>query len=167
MNLNRLTTGERLVGAGAVVLVLASFLHWLGGRVSTINLAGRSIPVAHYSFDRSAWGYAVTGFGVAIAVGVLVYLAVILAVSDDMLRRWPRSAASILVAFCTLAFALVALKVLIGADVTLSSFGLPSTSGVAVRVSFEKTRQIGAYIGVAASGTMFVGAWVNARHAPT
>jgi hypothetical protein len=166
VDLDRLTLGERIVGVGAVVLVAASFLHWLGGRITTISLAGRSLPVSHYEFAHRAWAYAVTAVAVVTAIGMLVYLALLVLMAPSALARVsPISLARPLAAFGVLTFLLVALKVAVGADVGLSTFGLPSTSGIAIHVSFTKTRQVGAYVGLIASAAIAGGAILNLREA--
>ena len=166
VDLDRLTLGERLVGGGAVVLVAGSFLHWLGGRITMISLSGRALPVSHYEFARSAWAYALTSVAVVLAIGMLIYLAFLVLMTPATVERVsPISLARPLAVFGVLTFLLVALKVAVGADIGLSTFGLPSTSGIAIHVSFTKTRQVGAYVGLLASATIAAGAILNLREA--
>jgi len=165
VDLDRLTVGERLVGVGAAVLVAVSFLHWLGGRITNIALSGHSIPVSSYHFALNAWGYTVTGLAVLIGIGLLVYVAVLALDLSVLAHVAPRSAARPVAALGILIFVLVLVKVAAGANIGLATFGLPSTSGVAIQVSFMKTRQLGAYIGLLASAAIAVGAILNLREA--
>ena len=165
MDLDRLTLGERLVGVGAAVLVATSPLHWLGGRITKITLSSRSIPVNSYHFTHNAWGYTVTGLAVLIGIGLLLYVAVLPLDLPALAHFSPRSTARPVATFGVLTFVLVLLKVAAGANVGLASFGLPSTSGVAISVSFAKTRQVGAYLGLAASAAIAAGGILNLREA--
>ena len=72
MERQRLSPGEQLIGVSAVALFGLSFLHWLGGRITTIN--GRSIPSTHYEFHDSAWSYTATLVAVVIGLFMLGYV---------------------------------------------------------------------------------------------
>ena len=163
MDLDRLTVGERLVGAGAVALLAVSFLHWLGGRITKIELSGRSIPVSSYHFAHPAWGYTVTALAVVVGMGLLFYVALVALDVPVLTRFAPRSVARLVAVLGGVTFVLVLFKVAVGADVGLATFGLPSTSGVAIRVSFTKTRQVGAYLGLVASAAIAAGGILNLR----
>jgi len=163
VDLDRLTVGERLVGAGALVLLAVSFLHWLGGRITKIELSRRSIPVSSYHFAHIAWGYTVTALAVVIGIGLLCYVLLVALDVPVLTHFAPRSVARLVATLGVVTFVLVLFKVAVGADVGLATFGLPSTSGVAIRVSFTKTRQVGAYLGLVASAGIAVGSILNLR----
>jgi hypothetical protein len=165
VDLDRLTLGERLVGVGAAVLVAASPLQWLGGSITKITLSSRSIPVNSYHFTHNAWGYGVTVLAVLIGIGLLLYIALLPLDLPALAHFSPRSVARPVAAFGVLTFVLVLLKVAVGANVGLATFGLPSTSGVAISISFTKTRQVGAYLGLVASAAIAAGGILNLREA--
>src|SRR5260370_21281090 len=57
---DRLSSGERLVGASGVVLFVVSFLPWLGGRISKVTFNGRAFPTGQYQITHPALGFAIT-----------------------------------------------------------------------------------------------------------
>jgi len=61
------------VAVSGVLLFAASFLPWLGGRV-TVSLLGRE--VGRRSFSESAWSYPVLAVAVLAAVAMVVLIAV-------------------------------------------------------------------------------------------
>ncbi len=165
MDLDRLTRGEQLVGVGALVLVLVSFLHWLGGKI-VVSVPGGSQLGGNQQFARSAWSYTMTTLAVLLALGLLGYVVALTLLSPSALARVsPRLAARIVVVVSVLTFLLVFVKFLVGANLGLSSFGLPSTSGLALRVSFTRTREVGAYAGLVASAVIAAGGILNLRTA--
>lgn len=165
MDLDRLTRGEQLVGVGALVLVLVSFLHWLGGKI-VVSVPGGSQLGGNQQFARSAWSYTMTTLAVLLALGLLGYVVALTLLSPSTLARVsPRLAARIVVVVSVLTFLLVFVKFLVGANLGLSSFGLPSTSGLALRVSFTRTREVGAYAGLVASAVIAAGGILNLRTA--
>ncbi len=162
MERERLSPGEQLIGVSGVALFALSFLHWLGGRITSLTINGRSIPSTRYEFHDSAWAYTATLLAVVIGLLMLGYVAARLVGVDR-----PRSpvAARVLVALGGLAFVLVALQLLTGPTVNLAAFGLPSTAnlGGAVHISFVKTRDVGIYAGLIATAGLAGGGFLTLR----
>jgi hypothetical protein len=166
VDLNRLTLGERLVGVGAAVLVFASFLHWLGGHIA-LTVPGNTRTLSHDEFVHPAWGFAVTAVAVVLGLWLLVYVTVVAFDPAILASVSPRSLARPVAVVGVVTFLLVLLKVVVGANVTAASFNIPNVGGLAIRASYTKTRELGAYVGLAASATIAAGAVLNLRDATT
>ncbi len=165
MRWDRLSAGERLVGVSGAVLLVVSFLPWLGGHISTFTINGRAFPTSKFEFTHPAWGFAVTL--IAVVVGVVLVAAIALKAAGIELTGWPGGLTEGRL-FATLggvAFVLVLTKVLVGATVTAASFSLPSTAGLgaALQLTVVKTRSFGAYAGLVSSAGLAVGGVLVAR----
>ena len=158
VDVDRLTPGEQLVGVSGAALFVVSFLHWLGGRITSLTINGQTFSTGKYHFAHGAWGYTVTAIAVVIGLLEVAYVLARLA----GLER-PRRAGAALVVAGGLAFLLVVVQVLAGAPVNLAAFGLPSVSSLPFHPSFEKTRSAGAYAGLVASFGLAMGGVLAAR----
>jgi hypothetical protein len=166
VDLDRLTVGERLVGVGAAVLVAASFLHWLGGDIA-LTVPGTTRTVSHDQFVHTAWSFGVTALAVVLGLGLLVYVTLLAFDLPFLAGVSARSLARPVAVFGVVTFLLVLLKVVVGANVGAGSFDIPNISGLAIRASYTKTRQVGAYVGLVASASIATGAILNLRGAAT
>jgi hypothetical protein len=153
----RLSAGEQLVGVSGILLLVVSFLPWLGGRISSLTIQGKTFSTSQYHFTHSAWGYGVTFL--ALIFGLMALSAVALKAAGVPLTGWPLGLTEgrVLVTLGGIAFVFVLIKVLVGAGVNLASFSLPSTSGLALQITFVKTRQFGSYAGVLTTGGLALG----------
>jgi hypothetical protein len=110
VDLNKLTQGEKVIGASAIALLIFSFLPWYGVDVSIPGLGTRS-------YSRSGWDYFLFGI---IPVLLAIAMVVVIALSrftETKLPDPPLPWGQIhLIAGCV-AGALVLLKLLIGDDV--------------------------------------------------
>jgi hypothetical protein len=159
VDVNRLTPGEQLVGVSAAALFVVSFLHWFGGRITSLTVNGQTIATSKYQFVHGAWGYTATLIAVVIGLLEIAYVVARLA----GLER-PRGAGVALAIAGGVAFVLVAAQLLAGASVNLNSFGLPSVTNLGgVHLSFEKTRGAGAYAGLVAAFGVAAGGLLSAR----
>jgi len=157
----RLAPGERLIAVGGVALFAVSFLPWLGGRISTLRVNGVREPTGPYHVTGNAWSYPVTLVAVLLGVSMLVYVGFRTAGLDVPDSDTP---GRVLTALGTLAFLLVAIKLAVGANITLGTFGIPDASGLgAVQIVITKTRDVGIYAGVVASAALAIGGYLTLR----
>jgi len=157
----RLGSGERLIAVGAVALFAVSFLDWFGGRISTLRVNGVREPTGPYHVSGNAWSYSLPLVAVLLGVSMLVYVAFRAAGLDVPDSDTP---GRVLAALGALAFVLVAIKLLVGANITLATFGIPDTSGLgAVQITITKTRDIGIYAGTVASAALAIGGYLTLR----
>ncbi len=165
MGWDRLSAGERLVGMSGAALFVVSFLPWLGGRISTFTINGRPFPTSKFEFTHPAWGFVVTL--VAVVIGVVLVAAVAFKAAGTELTGWPGGITEgrLFATLGGLAFVLIVTKVFVGANVSASSFSLPSVAGLggALRLTVVKTRSFGAYAGVVSSAGLALGGVLIAR----
>jgi hypothetical protein len=155
---NRLSRGERLIGVSAVALLGVSFLHWLGGRITSVRLHGGSLPSRGFHIQRSAWGYTATAAAVVIGLAMLTYVLARLGGAGPPRGRL---AARALTALGAVASLLVLLQLVAGAPLQLADFGLPSVSNLGVQVPIEKTRDVGIYLGLIATLGLTAGGYLT------
>ena len=160
--MRRLAPGERLIGLGGVALFAVSFLDWLGGRISTLRVNGVREPAGPYHVTGNAWSYSLTLVAVLLGVSMLVYVG-FRALGFDA----PDSDAPgrVLTVLGTLAFVLIVIKLFIGPNITVATFGIPDTSGLGtVQIVITKTREVGIYAGTVASAALALGGYLTLRH---
>jgi hypothetical protein len=154
---NRLSAGEQLIVVSGVLLFVVSFLPWLGGRITSLTIEGRTFSTTQYHFSHPAWGYAVTFL--AVVLGLLALSLVALKLTGVALTGWPGGLTEgrLLASLGGAAFVLVLAKLIGGATVDLASFSLPSTAGLALQIAFVKTRDFGVYAGLLLTAGLAVG----------
>ena len=154
---NRLDPGEQLIGVSGVLLLFVSFLPWLGGRITSLTIQGRTFPTTQYHFSHAASGYAVTFL--AVVLGLLALSLVGLKLAGVPLTGWPGGLTEgrLLVSLGGVAFLLVLAKLVTGATVDPASFSLPSTAGLALQIAFVETRAFGVYAGLLTTAGLAVG----------
>ncbi len=160
--MRRLAPGERLIGLGGLALFAVSFLDWFGGRISTLRVNGVNEPTGPYHVTGNAWSYPVTLLAVLVGVSMLVYVGFRVLGLDPPDTDLP---ARVLTVLGVLAFALIAVKLIAGANITTATFGIPDISGLgAVQLTVTKTREAGIYAGLVASTALAVGGYLTLRH---
>jgi uncharacterized membrane protein len=141
MDLNKLTTGDKIIGVSGILLFIFSFFHWLGYDVGPLSVA------------QSAWSFTI--LWIAVLLGVLLVAYVIgkaagVAMPDLGSVTWDQ----IVLGVAGLVFLLILIKLIAG----------PSAHGVNLSsVGISKSRKIGIFLGLIASGGMLFGAFLNAR----
>ena len=62
MDVRQLSPGEQLIGVSGVALFAVSFLDWVGARITTLTIQGRSqsLPSSAYHFADNAWAHTAT-----------------------------------------------------------------------------------------------------------
>ena len=149
MDINRLNTGEKVIGVSGILLFVFSFFSWLGISVST-SVLGRSFGT---SASKSAWGFPL--LLIAVILGTAMAVVVILkAVGVDIPELGSVKWAHIMLGVAILVFVLILLKLIIG----------PSNwNGVSIPSGIDKDRKIGIFLGLLASIGLVGGAYLNAK----
>ena len=141
VDINKLNTGEKVIGISGVLLLVFSFFPWLG-----FSYAGFSSSSSAWSFTL-CWlavvlGVLMTGFVIAKAAG-----ADIPALGN---LRWPQ----VLLGVAVVVFVFILIKLIAG----------PSTGGVSLAgTGVSKDRKIGIFLGLLASIGLVAGAYLNAK----
>lgn len=145
MDLNKLTTGDKVIGVSGIVLFIASFFKWLGLKFEGGEVLGQRVSGDIGS--KSGWGFTLTL--IAVLIGIALVVLVALKASDAKLPNLGGvSWAQIMLGAAAVAFIFVLIKLIAGFD----------TSGVS---GLESTRKIGIFIGIIASAGLVAGAWLN------
>lgn len=141
MDINRLNTGEKVIGVSGVLLLIFSFFPWLG------------FSYAGFSASKSAWTF--TLCWLAVVLGVLMAGYVIAkAAGVEMPELGNVKWAHILLGVAVVAFVFILIKVIVG----------PSTGGVSLAgTGVSKDRKIGIFLGLIASIGLVAGAFLNAK----
>lgn len=166
LDLQRLSKGDRVVGISGVLLLLFSFLDWLGLQVTGPPNGPLGVP-ATSSLEKSAWAFPITM--VAVVIG-LVMTAVVIAklFGVDLPRPGPLSWGQVFLLLGTVAFFLVALKLAIGPHQW--TFGVRTYSVDNVEricrvrpncADFTTTREVGIILGVIAAAGLLVGGYLR------
>ncbi len=141
MDINKLNTGEKVIGVSGLLLLVFSFFPWLG------------FSYAGFSASKSAWTF--TLCWLAVVLGVLMAGYVIAKAAGVELPelgsvRW----AHILLGVAIVVFLFILIKVIVG----------PSTGGVDISgTGVSKERKIGIFLGLLASLGLVAGAYLNAK----
>ncbi len=135
MDLNKLTTGDRVIGISGIVLLIASFLDWFKAEYQGQDLG-----------SGNAWDFTIAWL--AVLIGIAMVVIVLVRAADVNMGDAPW--ALILLIMGVVAFAFVLIKLIAGVD-----------TGNPLGVDVEVKRQIGLFIGLVASAGLAVGAWLN------
>jgi hypothetical protein len=140
MDLNKLTTGDKVIGISGIALFIFSFFSWLG-----VKAGSGAVEVEG---TKSAWGLTLTLFAVLIGIALVVVVA--LKAADVKLPdlggvTW----AQVMLGAAGLVLLFVVIKLITGIS------GVPDLPGI------EKTRKIGIFLGLIASAGLVAGAWLN------
>lgn len=141
MDINKLNTGEKVIGVSGILLLVFSFFPWLG------------FSYGGFSASKSAWTFTLCWFAVVLGVlmaGLVIAKAAGVELPELGNLRW----AHILLGVAVVAFLFILIKVIVG----------PSTNGVSLAgTGVSKDRKIGIFLGLIASAGLVAGAYLNAK----
>jgi uncharacterized membrane protein len=141
LDINRLNTGEKVIGVSGVLLLVFSFFPWLG------------FSYAGFSASKSAWTFTLCWIAVVLGValaGLVIAKAAGVEVPELGNLKW----AHILLGVAIVAFLFILIKVIVG----------PGTNGVSLSgTGVSKERKIGIFLGLIASAGLVTGAYLNAK----
>jgi hypothetical protein len=141
LDINRLNTGEKVIGVSGILLFVFSFFPWLG------------FSSGPFSASKSAWTFTLCWIAVVLGVlmaGYVIAKAVGMDIPELGNVRW----AHILLGVAVVAFVFILIKVIVG----------PSTGGVSLAgTGVSKDRKIGIFLGLIASAGLVAGAYLNAK----
>jgi hypothetical protein len=141
VDINKLNTGEKVIGISGILLLIFSFFPWLG------------FSYAGFSASKSAWTFTLCWLAVVLGVlmaGYVIAKAAGVDMPDLGNVRW----AHILLGVAIVAFVFILIKVIVG----------PSTGGVDISgTGVSKDRKIGIFLGLIASAGLVAGAYLNAK----
>lgn len=167
MDQPRLNRGEYVIAVSAIVLLLVSFLQWLGGNDGRITLGRTNVSsLPNTSFAINAWGSTLTLLAELIGIGMLFYLALKFMGLHPPARVGRLSSNQVLLGLGITAFALVLIKFVTGTNGDLNSFGLPNlpaNGAGAFRFAFHKTRGPGIIVGLIATFGLATGGFLSLR----
>ena len=141
MDINKLNTGEKVIGVSGVLLLVFSFFPWLG------------FSYGGFSASKSAWTF--TLCWLAVILGVLMAGYVIAkAAGVDLPELGNLRWGHVLLGVAIVAFVFILIKVIVG----------PSTGGVDISgTGVSKDRKIGIFLALLASIGLVAGAYLNAK----
>lgn len=141
LDINRLNTGEKVIGVSGILLLVFSFFPWLG------------FSYAGFSASKSAWTFTLCWLAVVLGVlmaGVVIAKAAGVDLPDLGSVKW----AHILLGVAIVVFVFILIKVIVG----------PSTGGIDLAgTGVSKERKIGIFLGLIASAGLVAGAYLNAK----
>jgi len=141
LDINRLNTGEKVIGVSGILLLIFSFFSWLG------------FSYRGFSESSNAWSFTLCWLAVVIGIlmaGLVIAKAAGVDVPELGNVRW----AHILLGAAIVAFVFILIKVIAG----------PSTHGISLAgTGVSKDRKIGIFLGLIASAGLVAGAYLNAK----
>jgi hypothetical protein len=141
VDINKLNTGEKVIGISGILLLIFSFFPWLG------------FSAGPFSASKSAWTFTLCWLAVVLGVlmaGYVIAKAAGVDMPDLGNVRW----AHILLGVAIVAFVFILIKIIVG----------PSTGGVDISgTGVSKDRKIGIFLGLIASAGLVAGAYLNAK----
>lgn len=145
MDVKKLSTGEMIIGISGIVLFFDSFLDWFGLEI-------KGVPGA--SGAESAWSFTLPLFAVLLGIAMVVLVA-LRAFGVVLPEKIGGYGFRLLYLLGGLAFLLVLLKIIVGPDYNTGPFS----------DSVNKTRELGAFIGLLATAGLAVGGFMAAKEA--
>jgi len=166
VDLQRLSIGDRVIGISGVLLLLFSFLDWLGLEATGSSDGPLGVPVTS-GFAKNAWAFPVTLAAVVIGLAMTAVIVAKL-FGADLPRPGPLTWGQLLLLLGALAFMLVAIKLAVGPHEWAFSGPSVSIDGVE-RVcrsqpdcgNFATTREVGIVLGLLAAGGLLVGGYLR------
>ena len=146
MDLNKLSTGDKVIGISAVVLLLFSFFPWYGKG----------------SYSRNGWHYPLWGLiPILLVIGIVVCMG-LQRFTDVKLPDLPFSWEQAYAFAGGIAGVLILLKIILGDKYSAGATVLGQHFGVSVTLD----RQFGIFIAFLAAVGMVVGGYLNMKEAP-
>ena len=141
LDINKLNTGEKVIGVSGILLFVFSFFSWLG------------FSYRGFSQSENAWSF--TLCWLAVVIGILMAgLMIAKAAGVDLPELGTVKWAHILLGAAIVALLFILIKVIVG----------PSTHGVSLAgTGVSKDRKIGIFLGLLASIGLVAGAYLNAK----
>jgi hypothetical protein len=166
LDLNRLSTGDRVIGVSGLLLFVFSFLDWLGIEASSTGPGPLGVPFTAGD-SRPAWDFPVTMIAVVIGL-VMLGLVAIKAFGADMPRLGPITWGQLFLALGVAAFFLVAIKLVVGPTnwplgdrmVDIDSVRAFCKAGPNCE-NFSTTRGVGMILGTLAAAGLLVGGYLR------
>ena len=147
MDLNKLSTGDKVIGASGILLFIFSFLPWYG--------LG--------SGSRNGWDYFFFGI-IPVLLGLLMVAAVIVTkLTDTKLPELPLPLGTILLIVGGIAAVLVLLRLIIGDSVDLGLGSLGDTLGIDTKIDLD--RKYGLFLAFLATLGLVGGAFLKTKEA--
>lgn len=141
MDINKLNTGEKVMGISGILLLVFSFFPWLG------------FSYAGFSTSKSAWTFTLCWIAVVLGV-VLAGLVIAKAAGAEVPALGNLKWAHIFLGVSAAVFLLILIKLIAG----------PGTGGVDISgTGVSKDRKLGIFLGLLASLGLAVGAYLNAK----
>jgi hypothetical protein len=141
VDINRLNTGEKVIGISGILLLIFSFFPWLG------------FSYAGFSASKSAWTFTLCWIAVVLGVA-MAGLVIAKAAGVDLPELGTLKWAHILLGVAVLVALLILIKLIVG----------PSTGGADLSgTGVSKDRKIGIFLGFLASIGLVAGAYLNAK----
>jgi hypothetical protein len=141
LDINKLNTGEKVIGVSGILLLVFSFFPWLG------------FSYGGFSASKSAWTFTLCWIAVVLGLalaGLVIAKAAGVDVPELGNVRW----AHIILGVAALVFLLILIKLIVG----------PSTGGADLAgTGVSKDRKIGIFLGLLASIGLLGGAYLNAK----
>jgi len=143
MDLNKLTTGDRVIAVSGIVLFIFSFFDWLGAKVGSGPL--------EFSEAKSAWGFTLTL--IAVLLGIAMVALVALKLLDVSLPDLGSQVTwgLVLLIMGAIAFAFVLIKLIAG----------PNLGDAADVAGVDKTREFGIFVGLVATAGLGLGGFLR------
>jgi hypothetical protein len=141
LDINKLNTGEKVIGASGILLLIFSFFPWLG------------FSAGPFSTSSNAWSFTLCWLAVVLGVLMAGYV-VAKAAGTDLPELGSVKWAHLLLGVAIVAFLFILIKVIVG----------PGTNGVSLSgTGVSKDRKIGIFLGLLASIGLVAGAYLNAK----
>jgi hypothetical protein len=146
LDINRLNTGEKVIGVSGILLFVFSFFNWLGVSVSGSSSFGLSA-------SKSAWGFPLLLIAVLLGV-VMVGIVVAKAFGAELPALGSVTWSQVLLGIAAVVFLFILIKLIVG----------PSNwEGASIPSAVSKDRKIGIFLGLIASIGLVAGAYLNAK----
>ena len=149
MDMNKLTTGDKIIGVSGILLFVFSFFKWLGISISG-SAFGREFGA---SDSKSAWSFTLTLIAVLIGIVLVAYVGA-KAGGVKLPELGSVTWSQIVLGLAVIAFVFILIKLILGPS-GWNGFDIPD--GV------SKSRKIGIFLGLIASAGMVVGAYLNIK----